>query len=211
MDQDHEAELLALARLGNQPALSELFEPHHARLVRMVKLRLDARLQRRLDPADVVQEAWVEVVQRFSDWSARDAVPFRVWLRLTTRQTLARVERRHLGTEMRAQKREEREHLARTNVTATSMADALVASTTSPIQGAQREELRSRVLAALEELDETDREIVTLRHFEGLSNEDAAAELSIESAAASKRFTRALLRLRPLLDSLASRGEGTNG
>jgi len=87
-------------------------------------------------------------------------------------------------------------------MSAANAADRFVASATSPSQGAHREELRARVLAALEELDELDREIVALRHFEGLSNEEAAAELSIEPAAASKRFVRALLRLKPALEGL---------
>ena len=95
---------------------------------------------------------------------------------------------------------------SRPSVSAASVADLFVESATSPTQAAQREELRARVLEALEELDEVDREIVALRHFEGLSNEDAAAELGIEPPAASKRFVRALVRLRPALQSLAPEG-----
>jgi RNA polymerase sigma-70 factor (ECF subfamily) len=207
LDAAHEAELIERAGRGDRSALSELFRIHQPRLVRLVKLRLDPALKRRLDPADVVQEAWVEILDRFAEWHARQDVSFLLWLRLTTRQTLAGVERRNLGTIKRAAQREVRDCLACTSVSATSVADALVASTTSPIHGAEREELRSRVLAALESLDEIDREIVALRQFESLSNEEAAAELSIQPAAASKRFTRALLRLRPHLDSLSSMSE----
>jgi RNA polymerase sigma-70 factor (ECF subfamily) len=207
LDAAHEAEQVERAGRGDRSALSELFRVHQPSLVRLVKLRLDPALRRRLDPADVVQEAWVEIIRRFGEWHARKDVPFLVWLRLTTRQTLAGVERIHLGTAKRAARREERDLLACTSVSATSFADALVASTTSPIEGAQREEMRARVLAALESLDEIDREIVALRQFEARSNEEAAAELSIEPAAASKRFTRALLRLRPHLDSMTSSSE----
>ena len=146
-------DLLLRAGRGDAAALAPLFESFRPRLVRMVTLRLDPGLKRRVDPTDVVQEAWLEVARRFPRWAEEAKVPFHVWLRLVTAQTLAQVHRRHL--------------------------------------------------AALEDLDEVDREIVALRHFEGLSNEEAAAELSIEPAAASKRFTRALLRLKPALEGLA--------
>jgi RNA polymerase sigma-70 factor (ECF subfamily) len=92
----------------------------------------------------------------------------------------------------------------RDGITAIGAADAFVASATSPTQAVRREELRARVLAALDELDDIDREIVALRQLEGLSNKEAAAELAIEPAAASKRFMSALVRLRPMLQSLAT-------
>ncbi|MBK7875604.1 MAG: sigma-70 family RNA polymerase sigma factor [Planctomycetes bacterium] len=203
MDADRTDGLLTRARGGDAAALSELFQAHEARLLRLVELRLDARLRRRLDPADVVQEAWLEAARRFEAWSARGEPPFRVWLRLTAVQALATAQRRHLGTGARDAQREEFTE-SRPSVSAASAAELFVASATSPSQGAHRAELCARVLAALEELDELDREIVALRHFEGLSNEDAAAELAIEPAAASKRFVRALLRLRPALEALHS-------
>lgn len=191
------------ARRGDATALAPLFESFRARLVRMVTLRLDPSLKRRVDPADVVQESWLEVARRFPRWAEEAKVPFHVWLRLVTGQTLAQVHRRHLAAHMRDALREAPALESRPSVSATSFADAFATSATTPTQAVAREEVRARVLAALEELDEVDREIVALRHFEGLSNEDAAAELSIEPAAASKRFTRALLRLKPALEGLA--------
>jgi RNA polymerase sigma-70 factor (ECF subfamily) len=203
MDSELRELLIARARRGEPHALSELFDIHQPRLVRMIELRLDATLRRRLDPADVVQEAWVDVVERFPQWCEQDSLPFHVWLRLTTSQALAEAQRRHLAAGKRDVQREVAGAHSRPSVTAVSAANAFIASATSPTQAASREELRLRVLAALEELDEMDREIVALRHFEGLSNEEAAAELAIEPAAASKRFVRALLRLKPALQSLA--------
>ncbi|MFN0243105.1 MAG: sigma-70 family RNA polymerase sigma factor [Planctomycetota bacterium] len=200
-------QLVARARDGDSRALSELFQLHQPRLVRMVELRLDAALRRRLDPADVVQEAWLEVVRRFEEWCAQDALPLSVWLRLTTAQALAQAQRRHLGAQMRDAEREVGTH-SRASISAIGIAHAFLASQTSPTQAARREELRARVLAALEDLDELDREIVALRHFEGLSNDEAALELAITPAAASKRFVRALVRLRPALESLAAESAG---
>lgn len=191
------------ARLGDESALAPLFETFRPRLVRMVALRIDPSLRRRVDPGDVVQEAWLEVARRFPRWVDETALPFHVWLRLVTGQTLAHVHRRHLAAHMRDALREAPPPESRLCISAASAADVFVASATTPTQALLREEVRARVLAALEELDAVDREIVALRHFEGLSNEEAAAELAIEPAAASKRFTRALLRLKPALGGLA--------
>lgn len=203
MNRHPENELESRVRSGDEHTLSEHFERQRPRLVRMVELRLDPSLRPRLDPADVVQESWLEVARRFPQWRQNDSLPFQVWLRLVTGQTLAKAHRRHLAAHLRDAMKEAPAAESRLSVSAPSFADAFVASATTPTQAVQREELRARVLAALQELDEVDREIVALRHFEGLSNEEAAAELGIEPAAASKRFTRALLRLRPALGNLA--------
>jgi RNA polymerase sigma-70 factor (ECF subfamily) len=196
-------DLESRARRGDESALAPLFETFRPRLVRMVTLRLDPGLRRRVDAADVVQDAWLEIARRFPRWVEEAAIPFHVWLRLVTGQTLALVHRHHLAAHMRDALRETPLADSRISVSAANAADAFVTSATTPTQAVQREELRVRVLAALEELDEIDREIVALRHFEGLTNEEAAAELAIEPAAASKRFTRALLKLKPALEGLA--------
>jgi RNA polymerase sigma-70 factor (ECF subfamily) len=128
-----------------------------------------------------------------------------VWLRLVTGQLLVQVHRHHLGAGMRDAQLERGAAESRPSVSADSVADAFVASATSPTQAVRREEVRTRVLAALEGLDEIDREIIALREFEGLSNKDAAAELGLEPSASSRRFLNALVRLRPALQSL---GEG---
>jgi RNA polymerase sigma-70 factor (ECF subfamily) len=200
--------LIARARHGEEEALSELFRAHEPRLVRMVELRLDIALRRRLDPTDVVQEAWLEVVRRFPDWCASQTVPFPVWVRLTTAQALATAERRHRGAQARDAMREVQAPDSRPSISAINVADAFVATATSPTQAVHRDELRARVLAALEELDDLDREIVALRHFEDLTNDEAAAELAITPAAASKRFVRALVKLKPALESLGAGGRG---
>ena len=207
MDARHE-DLLARARAGDPRALAELFDAQRERLTRMVALRLDPRLRRRVDPADVVQEAWIEVARRFGEWAAADKVPFPVWLRLSTAQCLAQAQRRHLGAGVRDAQREAALQ-GRASISSANVADAFVDSATSPTHAARRDEVRTRVLAALEGLDEIDREIVVLRHFEGLSNAEAAAELGLEEAAASKRFLRALVRLRPALEPLAREAGGS--
>jgi RNA polymerase sigma-70 factor (ECF subfamily) len=161
-----------------------------------------------MDPADVVQDAWVEVVRRFDEWCRQDSLPLHVWLRLITSQSLAGAQRRHLAAHMRDALRDAPQRGCRPNVSSASVADAFVDSGTSPSQAAAREELRQRVRAAIEKLEEIDREIVAMRHFEGLTNEETAAELEIEPSAASMRFMRALMHLRPELKSLGAGGSG---
>jgi RNA polymerase sigma-70 factor, ECF subfamily len=195
-------EQLARARIGDAGALSNVLAEMTPKLVRMVELRLDAKQRRRFEPADVVQDALVDATRRFREWCGQDRYPFQVWLRLLTAQSLARSMRHHAGAAMRDPAREEAFERDRTSVTAENAADCFLASQTSPTQAAQRSELRARVVAALEELEELDREILALRTFEQLSNEEAAAELGIDPSAASKRFTRALQRMRPALKTL---------
>jgi len=203
MPPDELSRLVDLAREGDAGALAQLVRVYEPRLVRMVELRLAASLRRRLDPGDVVQEGLLEAVRRFPEWCQQEALPLHVWLRLITAQALAAAQRRHLGAAMRDARNEVPLQGSRTGISSGNAADAFAASITSPSQAAQREELRAGVLAALGELDELDREVVALRHFEGLSNEEVAAELSITPEAASKRFLRALLRLRPALEAFS--------
>ena len=202
MGADRTADLVARARLGDDGALSNLFEIFRPQLVRMVGLRLDAPLRGRLDPDDVVQQSWLEIIRRFPKWRAQASPPYHLWVRLVTSETLAQLRRHHLAT-MRDARHEVATAESRPSVSAASVAEVLVAGGTTPTKALVRAELRARVLSALEELEDLDREIVVLRQFEGLSNEDAAAELGIEPPAASKRFVRALARLRPALRALA--------
>src|SRR5258706_1716141 len=101
MNLEPSADLASRARLGDERALSELFEIHRPRLVPMAELRLDPSLRRRLDAADVVQESWLEIARRFSQWWAQDALPFHVWVRLVTSQTLAHAHPRPPPAHMR--------------------------------------------------------------------------------------------------------------
>lgn len=191
---------LARARSGDRSALSGVLTEYTPRLERMVALRMDTRERRHFEPADVVQDALLEATKRFDEWCAQTTLPFYVWLRLMTAQCLAKTERR-----FHQQKRDTARERALvppvSRITATGAADWIVSTHTSPTQAARRSEMRDLVKAALEQLDELDREVLTLRHFEELSNEETAAELGIEPAAASKRFTRALQRIRPALSA----------
>src|SRR5215813_9820154 len=76
--------LLARIREGDQCALAALFNRYRDRLRRMVRLRLDRRLQGRLDPSDVLQEAYLDVVKRAPEYAANPTMPLYLWLRFLT-------------------------------------------------------------------------------------------------------------------------------
>lgn len=199
---DTNSDATSRARDGDAAALHEFFRAHEPRLRRMIELRIDPALRRRVDPSDVLQDAWIEIARRADEWRRQEALPLHVWMRWITSQSLIQLHRRHLGTHMRDALRERHQVETRLSATACGLADAFVTSQTSPSNAAARTEARALVQAALEELDDVDREIVTLRHVEELTNGEAAAELGLDPKTASKRYVRALLRLRPALTAL---------
>jgi RNA polymerase sigma-70 factor (ECF subfamily) len=192
---------LVAARLlaGDTQALAEYFAGERPRLTRMVHFRLDPRLRGRVDADDVVQEAYVDAAARLSAF--RDAQPMSplVWLRLIVGQTLIDVHRRHLGAQMRAADRERSIQARLADGTSMTMTFHLLGRLTSPSKAAVRAELSSLVTRALEEMNEIDREVLALRHFEELTNKETAEVLGIEQKAASIRYVRALARLKDVL------------
>jgi RNA polymerase sigma-70 factor, ECF subfamily len=195
--------LIEQAVRGDQRALGELLGRHHKRLRRMVALRLDPRLQGRVDPSDIIQEACLNAVRRLPEYHQNPKIPFFLWLRLLVGQRLVDEHRRHLGADARDVGREislYRGALPQTSSAA--LAAHLLGRLTTPSQAAIRAERKIRVQEALNSLDPIDREVLALRHFEELSNAEAAAVLGLDKSAASKRYARALVRLKDILASL---------
>jgi RNA polymerase sigma-70 factor (ECF subfamily) len=182
-------------RAGDGAVLGPLFERYRERLTRMVQFRLDPRLVGRLDAEDVLQECFLEAGKRLQAFRDDDK-PFLVWIRLITQQTMIDLHRKHLGAKMRNAGRE-----VGTPKSAV-LSGFFVAHITSPSGAVMREEARQRIEQALEAMDEIDREVLLLRHFEDLSNKEAAAVLGIQENAASNRYVRALGRLKGHLGSL---------
>src|SRR5262245_31480344 len=202
------SELLRRAGEGDQQALGEVFARHQDRLRRLVQLRLDRRLQGRLDPSDVLQEAYLDVARGLADYLRDPAVPFFLWLRLITARKLQALHRHHLGTKMRDAGREVSLYRgALPQASSVSLAAQLLGRLTTPSQAAVRAELQLRVQEALNSMDAMDREVLALRHFEQLSNSETAEVLGISEAAASNRFVRALQRLKKILSGLPGLGD----
>jgi RNA polymerase sigma-70 factor (ECF subfamily) len=200
-DPDDSDTLLGRAAAGDGPTLAELFERQRGRLEAMLRLRLDRRLQGRLDPADVLQEADLEVAQRFPEYLAREAVmPFYLWVRLLTGQKLAELHRRYLGAKMRDAGLEVTHYRgSMPRASSASLAELLMGRLTAASRAAIRGETQLRVQEALNGMDPMDREVLVLRHFEMLSNEETARVLGIKPSAASNRHIRALRRLEGIL------------
>jgi RNA polymerase sigma-70 factor (ECF subfamily) len=196
------AALLGRLRADDGDALGELFMLYRERLWRMLSVRLDRRLARRVGPDDVLQETFLDVARRIGEYLADPAAPFYVWLRFLAVQRMQMVQRAHLGAQMRDVSQEAGTALASSD----SMAGQLVSRLTSPSHAAMRHELQARLRAALDEMDPLDREVLALRHFEELSNNEAAEVLGITKDAASKRHVRALKRLKEIIGDDATGG-----
>jgi RNA polymerase sigma-70 factor (ECF subfamily) len=208
-DSADSVDLIERARAGDRNAWDSLLGRHRERLRRMVEIRLDRRLQARIDASDVIQDAFVEVAERLDEYLANPKLPVFLWLRLVVGERLLRLHRHHLGAQMRDADREV--SLFRGALPAASsaaLAAQLLGRHTSPTQAAVRAERVLRVQEALNSLDAVDREILSLRHFEELTAGEAAEVLGIEESAAAKRYFRALKRLKQVLATMPGGPEG---
>ena len=189
-------ELLDRLRQGGEDAVGELFARYRDKLLRMIALRLDARLLSKVDCEDVLQEAFVTTARRLDDYLDQPSVPVFVWLRQITMQVLIDTHRRYVTAQMRDVRREVTHWRAdRQGSHSAYLVAHLADSLTSPSQCAVRREMLSNMNAALEQLGELDREVLVLRHLEELSNNDIAEILGVDKYAASRRYLRALTRL----------------
>jgi RNA polymerase sigma-70 factor (ECF subfamily) len=197
------APLFTLAAAGDGAAWGALLTAHEERLARMAAFRMDPRLRGRVDAADIVQEAFVEASAHREAYFRAPTVPLFLWLRGVVSNKLRELHRHHLGTRMRDAKRERQlDDLHRSDDTSAALCAHLTAGLTSPSVEAVRDEVRARLAEALEGMDPTDREVLAMRHFEQLSNAEAAQVLGIQERAAAKRYLRALERLKKILSEL---------
>ncbi|MEM7313176.1 MAG: sigma-70 family RNA polymerase sigma factor [Planctomycetota bacterium] len=192
-----EKELIALARAGNETALSKLFDSHRERLKRMILLRMDRRIQPRVDASDVLQEAYVELASQLANYAKDPKLPFFLWLRRLTAQRLAKTHRFHLGQQKRDLARETRiDQRVSNDASSVYMASQLVGQFTSVAGRVLRREMQTKVQEVLETLPEADREIIALKHVEQMSHAEIATILEISENAATKRYIRSIRRLR---------------
>jgi RNA polymerase sigma-70 factor (ECF subfamily) len=199
----HEPELSADERDVSLETLGALFQSHQGRLKLMVGLRLDQRLQGRIDPSDVLQEAYLEAVVRLPSFLQDRPMPFYLWLRFLTAQRLQILHRRHLRTKSREAGREiSLSHKPLPAISSEALAARLIGRESTPSEAATRAETRARLRSALDALTPIDREILAMRHFEQLTNAETAKVLGLRESTSSQRYARALLRLKDLLRQL---------
>ena len=193
-------------RAGGESALAELFSQHRDRLERLVEFRLDPRLRSRVDPADVLQESYIEIARRYRDFLDDAKVSFYVWARQITLQILIDIQRRHFG-QKRTPQQEVKFNRGPNESTSGSIAQVLRSQMTSPSGVAIRAEEIQQLNLALESMDEMDREVLALRHFEHLGNSEVAEALGLSVTAASNRYVRAMARLGEIMNRFSSKEE----
>ena len=183
--------------------LGGILESCRERLKQLIQFRLDARIAARVDASDVVQETFLEATRRYPEYQRDPAVPLFIWLRAMALQRVSKARRDHAQREMRDVRREVAiQGLA--GETSIAIVNFLLDRQPSPPSEAHRNERRRQIMAAVDSMDALDREVLALRHFEMLDNQETAEALGITPAAASKRHVRALGRLRSILKTLDS-------
>ena len=198
-------DLTLRAACGDEAAWQALMDEHRTRLRRIVAMRLDPRLSSVVDPSDVIQETFAALHVRLPKYVAEPTLPFFVWLRYLAADTLSRTHRQHLGVQARDASRVFHAGQFRGGMPEASsivLSHLLTAKDSEAIHEAIRAERRARVATALEDLSIEDRDVLVLRHFEGLSAAEAALVIGISESAARKRYLRALERFTHLLQGL---------
>ena len=192
--------LLDEARAGGPTAVDKLLGEFREPLRRVIDLRLDPAIARRVDASDIVQDVLLEANQRLVEYLKKPDMPFHLWLRHLAQDRIIDTHRRHRLAQRRSADREQ--PIARpawTDESSVSLVAQLVDTERTPTSEAIQQELLRKLTAAIERLGDDDREVVLMRHHEGLSNQDVAKALDLTEAAASMRYLRALRRLKDVL------------
>lgn len=192
--------LLANAKNGEAEAVDKLLGEFREPLRKVIGLRLDPAVARRVDASDIVQDVLVEANQRLTEYLKKPDMPFHLWLRHLAQDRIIDTHRRHRLAQRRSVDREQ--PIARpawADESSVSLVAQLIDTERTPTSEAIRLELQRKLNAAIDQLSDDDREIILMRHHEVLSNQEVAHALQLTEAAASMRYLRALRRLRTVL------------
>jgi RNA polymerase sigma-70 factor, ECF subfamily len=147
-----------------------------------------------------VQDVLLEANQRLTDYLKKPDMPFHLWLRHLAQDRIIDTHRRHRLAQRRSVDKEQPiDKPAWSDESSVSFVQQLVDHERTPASEAIRHELQRKLAAAVNELNEDDREIILMRHHELLSNQEVAAALKLTEAAASMRYLRAVRRLKLVL------------
>lgn len=196
-----------LERIGrsDEAAENRLWQGHREPVRRLVEMHLDRALRRRVDASDVVQDVLLKASRRLPEYLKSPTLPFHLWLRQIARDQIIEAHRRHRGAARRSLDRERPLAAAAfADRSSIELAAVLRDPQLTPAAAALRHELQRRFVEAIERLAETDREVILLRHAEGLTNSEVARLLGLSDAAAGMRYLRALRRLHAVLDEVPS-------
>lgn len=199
-DTENTEQLLNHARAGDGGAVNQLLDRHRDAVRRMIDLRMDKILKRRVDASDIVQEVMIDANRRLQTYLQNPVMPFHLWLRQMAKDRLIDAHRRHRGAARRSIDREQPLAVAASNESSLDLVAQLRDQELTPAAAATWHELERRFQTACDQLDTLDQEVVLMRHFEHLSNTEAATALDISPQAASMRYLRAMRRLRELMN-----------
>lgn len=181
-------------------AISEMTSEFSSRLLRMIEVRLQPELRARVTADDILQDSFMEAYRQLKNGvSAPKGSPL-VWLRLIVGQQIVATYRKYCQTQKRNIAREFSINAERTRTDSSATSMFLVGSITSPSVAARQHELALKIRECLDQLSESDREILSLRHFEQLTNRETAEELNVSPNAASVMYMRALKKFRVILE-----------
>jgi RNA polymerase sigma-70 factor (ECF subfamily) len=199
-EQDKTQELLDQARQGDEGAVNALIDRHRNALRHLVRMRLDRKIQRRVDVSDVVQDVLIEANRRLKTYLENPAMPFHLWIRHIARDRIIDAHRRHRGSAKRSVDREQPMVIpGGFDQSSIILAAQLVDGEKTPAARIMEKELGQRVEQAIAELDDLDAEVIVMRHYEQLTNQEIAQALELTEPAASMRYIRAVRRLRELM------------
>jgi RNA polymerase sigma-70 factor (ECF subfamily) len=195
------AALLARASRGDKQARDRLLAMHRDRIKRMIAVRMDHRLLKRVDPSDIVQDTLVLADRRLDEYIREQPIAFYPWLRQLAWDQVVDLQRKHLLAKRRSRRREEDLIPALSDESVAELASCVLDRSADPLRNLVRAELRGRVRQAIEKLPLAYREVLVLRHLEQLSTAETAEILGIGQSAVKMRQLRALERLKGLLDA----------
>jgi RNA polymerase sigma-70 factor (ECF subfamily) len=197
---DETQNLLAEVRDGDAEAVNSLINRHRDAVHRLVRMRIDQAIAARVDASDVVQDVMLEASQRLGDYLQDPVMPFHLWLRQLAKDRLIDMHRRHRAAKKRSVDREQAvTSLAHDDQSAADLAQLLEDAELTPAAATVRREMEQRFLEAVNQLSDSDREIIMMRHFEHLSSAEVAQALEMRTAAAGMRYLRALRKLTDVL------------
>jgi RNA polymerase sigma-70 factor (ECF subfamily) len=198
-------ELLQQAKQGDDSAINHLMDRHRNSLRQLVRMRLDQKIQRRVDVSDVVQEILIEANRRLAKYLEEPLMPFHLWLRQIAQDRIIDAHRRHRASLRRSVDREIG-LAAPQGVDASSLQLAAILGDQhlTPAAAALQKEIAARIENAISRLEEKDAEVIILRHYELLSNQEIAKVLKLTEPAASMRYLRAIRRLKDLFSGGSS-------
>ncbi len=191
-------ELLSLARAGDGCARGRLLEQYRSYLILLARLQIGRRLQGKAGASDVVQETFLEAHRDFAQFQGQSEGELVGWLRRILATNLANLVRHYVGTRRR-DVRLERQLAAELDESSRALDGGLAAQLSSPSQQADRRELAVLLADALRRLPDDHREVIVLRHLEGLTFPEVAVRMGRSVDVVKKLWPRALGRLRRLL------------